>query len=109
MGTKGFTDAETEAAADKLSSAVTNATLSRRLLADSRFLSEARRLASVSSAYAAQDTELCASTDTSCGVTEKDLGGEGAATGGASLTSSAIRQVVGSIAAVTMFAQIAWS
>jgi len=109
VGTKDFTDAETEAAADKLSSAVTNATLSRRLLGDSRFLSEARRLVSVSSAYAAQDTELCASTDETCGVTETDLGGEGPKAGGASLTSSAMRQVVGSIAAAAMFAQIAWS
>jgi len=67
VGTPGFSANETDAASDALAAGLNNADLSpsggRRLL-------EARRLATVTASYAAQESEFCASDDTTCGKTE---------------------------------------
>lgn len=69
MGTKGFTEAQEDAAADAISTGIESVSV-RRLA------SELRRLAvTVTDASASQETELCAADDTTCGQTDTDLTG----------------------------------
>jgi len=72
VGIAGFTESQTETAADALNTGVEGQTLSptRRLAA---LMEEVRRLAAVSTAYASQETEACGATDTTCGQTDASL------------------------------------
>jgi len=63
VGAKGLTEDELGAAADAISSGLKGSDITRRL-------GEARRLVSVTGAFAAQEAELCASDDASCGMTD---------------------------------------
>jgi len=81
-GTAGFTETQTETAADTLNTGVAGKTLQRRLAA---LMEKVRRLAVVSTAYTSQDTEACGATDTTCGQTDASL--VGGVTTGATTTS----------------------
>jgi hypothetical protein len=86
VGTKDFTEEQNDAASDTISAALETADLTRRL--DGRSLGNARRLVSVTGAFAAQETDLCTSTDTTCGTADADLGGSTDSTGDGGSTDS---------------------
>jgi len=107
VGTKDFTEAQNDAASDAISAAVATADLTRRLEGCS--LGNARRLVAVTGAFAAQETDLCTDTDTSCGKADSDLVGATGATkpgtSGTVPTSEGMRKSV-SVLVAAIFAMM---
>merc|ERR1712159_793771 len=93
VGTEGFTDDQIETAADAVTLAVEGSTLGSNSTNSTRRLLAPRRLesVSVSTSYAAQDTEACAADDSTCGQTDSSLtrtGTSSSSTGGSSTSST---------------------